>query len=193
MNKQLKKAILCMCAAALTVPGCHRLKSETAVPNSASSAEIKNECIFGTYHVTEIYDIPLIAEILQNTEKDSVMCDNNDTNSEDIELIALLTMAEAEGESEKGKRLVIDTVLNRVDSEYFPDTVHDVIYQPKQFSPIWNGRIERCYVSDEICELVREEMENRTDSDVIFFTAGGYSKYGKPLYKVGNHYFSSYE
>lgn len=34
---------------------------------------------------------------------------------EDINLIALVTMAEAEGESELGKRLVIDTILNRID------------------------------------------------------------------------------
>ena len=53
---------------------------------------------------------------------------------EDISLIALVTMAEAEGECEKGKRLVIDTILNRMDSEHFPDTVYDVIYQPYQFS-----------------------------------------------------------
>ena len=33
---------------------------------------------------------------------------------EDIELIAIVTMAEAEGECEEGKRLVIDTILNRV-------------------------------------------------------------------------------
>ena len=32
-------------------------------------------------------------------------------SEEDISLIALVTMAEAEGECEKGKRLVIDTIL----------------------------------------------------------------------------------
>jgi len=102
-------------------------------------------------------------------------------------------MAEAEGECEEGKRLVIDTVLNRVDSPYFPDTIHDVIYQPKHFSPMWNGRFERCEVRDDIYELVLEEMEARTNTEVIFFTAGQYSKYGIPLFQVGNHYFSSYE
>lgn len=51
-------------------------------------------------------------------------------SEEDISLIALVTMAEAEGECEKGKRLVIDTILNRMDSEHFPDTAYDVIYQP---------------------------------------------------------------
>jgi len=111
----------------------------------------------------------------------------------DIELLALLTMGEAEGESEEGKRLVIDTVLNRVDSPYYPDTIREVIYQPNQFSPMWNGRIERCEVREDICQLVREELESRTNYDVIFFTAGQYSKYGNPLFQVGNHYFSSYE
>ena len=38
-----------------------------------------------------------------------------DLSDEEIRLIALVTMAEAEGEPELGKRLVIDTILNRVD------------------------------------------------------------------------------
>ena len=46
---------------------------------------------------------------------------------EDISLIALVTMAEAEGECEEGKRLVIDTILNRVDSERFRNNVYDVV------------------------------------------------------------------
>lgn len=114
-------------------------------------------------------------------------------SQEDIELIALVTMAEAEGECEEGKRLVIDTILNRVDSElsYFPDTVREVIYQKNAFESLWNGRIDRCYVDDYICELVREELESRTNHDVMYFTAGAYGKYGTPMFAVGNHYFSS--
>lgn len=114
-------------------------------------------------------------------------------SEEDISLIALVTMAEAEGECEKGKRLVIDTILNRMDSEYFPDTAYDVIYQPYQFSSMWNGRVDRCEVREDICQLVQEELETRTNYDVIFFTAGCYSDYGVPMFQVENHYFSSYE
>lgn len=111
---------------------------------------------------------------------------------EEIDEMAIITMAEAEGEPEKGQRLVIDTILNRVDSEHFPDTVHDVIYQKNQFSSVWDGRADRCYVMDDIRNLVLEEIEERTDSDVIFFRTERYSDYGTPLYKEGNHYFSSY-
>lgn len=113
-------------------------------------------------------------------------------NQEEIELIALVTMAEAEGECEEGKRLVIDTILNRVDSEHFPDTVYQVIYQPNQFSSMWSGRVDRCWIREDICQLVREELKIRLNSDVIFFNAGRYSEYGKPLFQVENHYFSSY-
>ena len=113
-------------------------------------------------------------------------------SKEEIELIALVTMAEAEGEPEEGKRLVIDTILNRVDHEYFPDAVSEVIYQKGQFTSMWNGRANRCYVSDDICKLVNEEIESRTNTDVIFFHAGMYPSYGSPIVQVGNHYFSSY-
>lgn len=113
-------------------------------------------------------------------------------SEEDIELLALVTMAEAEGESEEGKRLVISTILNRVDSEYFPNTISEVIYQPAQFSSMWNGRVDRCYIDDDICRIVREEIESRTNYDTIFFHAGRYSDYGTPMFQVGNHYFSSY-
>lgn len=67
-------------------------------------------------------------------------------------------MAEAEGECEEGKRLVIDTILNRVDSISFPNTVYEVVYQPSQFSSMWNGRVDRCYIDDYICQLVEEEL-----------------------------------
>lgn len=119
-------------------------------------------------------------------------CEEEILSNEDIELIALVTMAEAEGECDEGKRLVIDTILNRVDSECFPDTVYDVIYQKNQFSSMWNGRVDKCYVRDDICELVKDELKQQSNYEVMFFTAGNYGQYGTPMFQVGNHYFSSY-
>lgn len=113
-------------------------------------------------------------------------------SEEDINLLALVTMAEAEGECEEGKRLVIDTILNRVDDDHFPNTIYDVVYQPHQFSSMWNGRADRCYIQDEIVKLVRQELIHRSNFDVIFFHAGRYSKFGTPMFQVENHYFSSY-
>lgn len=113
---------------------------------------------------------------------------------EEIKLIAQLTMAEAGNQSELGKRLVIDVVLNRVDhpDPQYPDTVREVIYQKNQFSPIGDGRFEKCYATEENIQLVKEEIERRTDHDVIFFRTTRYSDYGVPMYCVGDHYFSSF-
>ena len=112
-------------------------------------------------------------------------------SEKDLELLALVTVAEAEGESELGKRLVIDTVLNRMDSPYFPDTIADVIWQKSQFESMWNGRKDRCVITDHVRKLVREETQNRTNNQVVFFRTLHYSKYGSPLFQEGNHYFSS--
>lgn len=111
---------------------------------------------------------------------------------EEVELIALLTMAEAEGECEYGQRLVIDSVLNRMDSAHFPDTVHDVIYQKNQYSSMTGERVAHCWVKEELCELVRSELKERTDYDVVFFRTKHYHTFGIPLFQVGAHYFSKY-
>lgn len=111
---------------------------------------------------------------------------------EEMDLIALVTMAEAGGEPEEGQRLVIDSILNRVDSPYFPDTVYEVIYQKYQYSCVWNGALDSCYVRDDILELVKEESLNRTNSEAVFFRTKHYHSYGVPLFQVGHHYFSKY-
>lgn len=109
----------------------------------------------------------------------------------EIDLIAICTMAEAEGEPELGQRLVIDTILNRVEHEDFPNTVKEVIYAPNQFSSMTNGRAERCYVKESIRNLVIHEITDRTDQTVLYFRTGHFHDFGIELYKIGNHYFST--
>lgn len=140
---------------------------------------------YSTQVISEEQPIEIEEETIEEPVEEDVL------SQEEINLIALITMAEAEGESEYGKRLVIDTILNRVDHDRFPDSVNDVIYQKNQFSCVTNGRVDRCYVRDDICQLVKEELQSRTNSDVIFFTAGKYGKFGTPLFQEGNHYFAS--
>lgn len=139
-----------------------------------------------------VEDEPIIFEMVHYSEPTKEVWPYPITQ-EEIDLIALVTMAEAEGETELGKRLVIDTILNRMDDPHFPDTVHDVIYQTNAFSSMWNGRVDRCYIVPEIVKLVKEELLNRTNYECVFFTAGDYSKYGEPMFQECCHYFSSYD
>lgn len=116
---------------------------------------------------------------------------NRDVTMQDTALIASLVLAEADGESEYGKRLVIDTVLNRVESDDFPNTIREVVYQPYHYSSVWDGRIGDFSDIDDAFDLVVEELINRTNSDVIFFRTERFHEYGTPWQKVGNHYFST--
>lgn len=140
--------------------------------------------------VVEPIIIEPFPEPVQEIKEEPSIYELTGLTDEEINLIALVTMAEAEGESEYGKRLVIDTILNRVESSKFPNTVHKVIYQKSQFSSMWNGRVDKCFVMDSIRELVIEEAQSKANSEVLFFTAGKYGKYGTPMFVEGNHYFS---
>lgn len=157
------------------------------IPKIVSEASIETRNIEPLVIFTE--EEKTEEEIVEEPTEEPVV---SPLSQEDIDLLALVTMAEAEGEPDEGKRLVIDTILNRVDSEEFPDTVSGVVYQKHQFSSMWNGRVDRCYVRDDIRQLVIEESITRTNSDVIYFTAGKYGKYGTPMFRVSNHYFSSH-
>lgn len=109
---------------------------------------------------------------------------------EEKELLARICVAEAEAECEEGQRFVIDTILNRVDSDDYPDSIKAVIFQKGQFTCTVNGRLDRIEVIDEVVELVEEEIYARTNYDCLYFQGGGYHKFAEPIAKIGNHYFS---
>lgn len=52
-----------------------------------------------------------------------------------------LTYAEARGECVEGQIAVTATILNREESEGFPNTFHGVMNDACQFSPVWNGEV----------------------------------------------------
>lgn len=131
-------------------------------------------------------------ETTKKVSKTKVNKKENKKPNKDTYLLALVCMAEAEGEPEYGQRLVIDTILNRVEHDKFPNTISGVVYQKNQFTSMWNGRANRVKPTKKIYKLVEEELHNRTNYDCIFFTAGQYGEYGRRLFKVHNHYFSAY-
>ena len=88
---------------------------------------------------------------------------SKDWDYEDSYLLAKIAMAEAEGCNIQTKTLVIMTVLNRVWSDEFPNTIEDVIFQEYngvyQFTPIANGRWNRVEPNDDCWEAVQVVME----------------------------------
>ena len=119
----------------------------------------------------------------------------------DNEYKVLLKIVEAEAGSEDltGKMLVANVIMNRVNSNRFPDTVTEVVYQrhkgSAQFSPVDNGTINTVTVSSETVEAVRRVMNGEDSSNgALFFRAvycnGGW--FDRNLTRVlehGNHIF----
>lgn len=67
--------------------------------------------------------------------------------------------------SREGQRNVIITVLNRVESSEFPDTIHDVVFQSGQFAVVRNGSYKRVVVDDELKAFVREVYLDYIDEE----------------------------
>lgn len=104
-----------------------------------------------------------------------------------IEYLAKCVEAEAGNQSLLGKRLVVDVILNRVDSDRFPDSIEEVINEAGQFTVVENGSIDTVEVSEETYLAIDMELKNRIDNEILFFTSSGYL--GTPCYKVDAHYF----
>ncbi len=99
---------------------------------------------------------------------------------EELEVLLKIVEAEAGGEDEDGKLLVANVVLNRVNSEKFPDTVTEVVFQCEngvtQFSPVADGRLEKAKVSEETVEAVgRALMGEDISEGALYFTARKYA------------------
>ena len=114
--------------------------------------------------------------------QDEEFCDS-------LEILACCVEAEAGNQDLLGKRLVADVILNRVDSPRFPDTIEGVISQKYHFTTFWDGSMSEVVPSDETFEAVQMELQQRTDQEILFFTAGDYNTYCVPGYKHGAHYF----
>ena len=62
---------------------------------------------------------------------------------EAVRLLACIVYCEAGCQSYAGCMAVAAVVMNRVESPYFPNTIHDVLWQPYQFGPIRHGYMAR--------------------------------------------------
>lgn len=112
----------------------------------------------------------------------------------ELDMLAQLVYAEAGNQDLTGKRLVVDVVINRVESEnYFPNTIEEVIYQKNQFSCIESGLYDRCYdkVSKECYDAVILEYTSlKMDDGVLYFSSTEKPVNGTNAFKHQDHWFS---
>lgn len=84
-------------------------------------------------------------------------------------MLAKIAMAEAEGCRIKAKELVIHTVLSRVESDMFPNTIEEVIFQKNQFTPISDGRWNKVEPNEECWQALENVLSSSESKDILFF------------------------
>lgn len=127
-------------------------------------------------------------------------------SDEDYQTMLQIVEAEAGTEDIKGRVLVANVIMNRVNNEGFPNTVTEVVYEYEngvpQFSPVHDGRIYKVTVSDETREAVKLALEGVDYSEgALFFIMKSaaeeqgiswFEKELKYLFKHGVHEFYTY-
>lgn len=128
-------------------------------------------------------------EVLTNKERDDINKEKEHKRKNDIksnaqigvtkikvereELILLekIVASEAIGEPYEGKVAVVNVIMNRVDSEDFPNTIKEVVYQKGQFSPVSNGRINEIKPNEEVKEAVKDALggEKVVSDETLYF------------------------
>lgn len=116
-----------------------------------------------------VLDCPVVIPV-QTIEPEEESYLSTDWDAEESYMLAKIAMAEAEGECIDCKALVICTVLNRVWSDSFPDSIEEVIFQERngvyQFSPVGNGRYEKVEPNEECYEALRMVQEEHWDESM---------------------------
>lgn len=116
-------------------------------------------------------------------------------SKDEKQILLRIAMAEAEGEGVYGKAYVIRVVLNRVQSEEFPDTIKKVVFQRNQFSPVKDNGRYWDVEPDAECYEAYNMIENGWDESAgaLYFSRTGSSPWMQEnttfLYEVGNHSF----
>lgn len=144
-------------------------------------------------------------ETTQNQETDAPVsndCVQNsviDLSEDDYYWLCQIVEAEAGNQDDIGKILIVNVIANRINSDIFPSTVKDVVFQHKgsvyQFEPVKNGRINRVTATSDTINCVDRALAGEDYSQGALFFTMRTSKYSwfnqslRLLFVHGDHYF----
>ena len=108
---------------------------------------------------------------------------------EELDLLARVIHAESGNQDEKGKRLVADTVLNRM--AFNNADIRSIVYADGQFSTApYLYSSDNTPTEDEL-RIAYEESIEQIDYEVYYFRTSYYHACGTPAFQWGAHYFSN--
>lgn len=132
-------------------------------------------------------DVEAPTQIINDVE--TVEQKQNNISDYELEMLCRITNAEAGDQGELGMRYVIDVILNRVHSNIYPNTIEEVITQQYQFEG-YDTCLYNEDIPEELEEIVLEELNNPTNTEILYFRKDYYHSFGTPLFNYKDHYFS---
>lgn len=107
-------------------------------------------------------------------------------SEEDIELMERVVMSEASILRPDAKQAITQTIINRVRSKDFPNTVAEVI--DGQYSTVWNGEPGE---EEKLAVKYAIECQDAFPIDMFWFRSDHYHEFAKPYIVIQDHYFST--
>lgn len=91
-------------------------------------------------------------------------------SNEDKVLLQQIAMAEAKDQGIGGMTFVMQTILNRVDSEEFPDTISEVVFEEGQFATV-NDDLYKKYEVTENSQKALKLLDVLRNRGQLYFEA----------------------
>ena len=131
---------------------------------------------------------------LYSLKKDQRKREAVDLTQDEAWLLMRVATAEAGYDDATGQSYIMQVVINRIESEDFPDTVGEVIYQSKQFSSVTDGRLDKTEpdLASHYALYLLESQQ--VVCDALFFEAkwvinSWQSRNRTKLFEYGGHVF----
>lgn len=110
----------------------------------------------------------LLSICFDSSMRASELSGNTGNHTDDeITMLQKIAICEANIDGEEGMAYVIKTVMNRVESDKFPNSIKDVIYQKNQFSTIKSGAYDKAKPTEESLNAYYKALE--MDNEALFF------------------------
>lgn len=121
------------------------------------------------------------AEESKSETTEVTMRESTNASVDDVTLLGALVQVEAGGQSYECQLAVASTIINRVNSSHFPNSISGVIYQSGQYPPAHNGKVARVLANGvrSSCLSVAQEAingKNNIGSYVQFNMSSAVSK-----------------
>lgn len=80
-------------------------------------------------------------------------------------ILERIVEAESGDQTIKGRQMVANVILNRMKSEKFPNSVREIVFAGRQFSPVSNGSYYRVKVSSQTKKAVEKALKEKDNTN----------------------------